>query len=195
MYPLFTTQSNKGYQKKSRKLIHKIILVICPPRCYHNNKKIQQLSNELKQPILGWVLLISTKICQETPTRQTLKKIKNLHTKQAELSSLLLEQQMKNSLPAKESPFFSGNAFNSIISENVLLNLIQVSTKLPSYPDVKWWHQVYSTWTKFGSNVSFCEFVQFFKGESDLPNNLVVLPDALRREGRGHDAIKGPVIL
>lgn len=164
MYPLFTTQSNKGYQKKSRKLIHKIILVICPPRCHHNNKKIQQLSNELKQPILGWVLLISTKICQETPTRQTLKKLKNLHTKQAELSSLLLEQQKKNSLSAKESPFFSGNAFNSIISENVLLNLFQVSTKLPSYPGVKWWHQVYSTWTSLARMYPFANLYNFSKG-------------------------------
>ena len=72
----------------------------------------------------------SQPINYETPFQEPLKLI-NLQTKQAELISLLVEQQKRNILPAKEPPLFSGNAFDyqafvtafdSIISENVSLN-------------------------------------------------------------------------
>ena len=72
----------------------------------------------------------SQPINYETPFQEPLKLI-NLQTKQAELISLLVEQQKRNILPAKEPPLFSGNAFDypafvtafdSIISENVSSN-------------------------------------------------------------------------
>ena len=69
-------------------------------------------------------------------------------------------------------------------------NLIQVSAKLPSYCGVKWCRHAYDTRTKSGSNVSFSEFVQFVKGESDLANDPVFSPDALRRERRSLDATR-----
>ena len=236
-------------------------------------------------------------IYRESSTEETLRELINLQTKQAELSMLLVEQQKRNGLPAKEPPTFSGNAFDypafttafdSIISENVQSNrdrlyfldkytvgnaneivkgflavnsedaytearklldqrfgnpihvaeayksrlrnwpqikdgdsaglqafsdflfrcqeavkvagskgeldssqiLIQVSAKLPSYSGVKWCRHAYEARTKSGSNVSFSEFVQFVKGESDLANDPVFSPDALRRERRSNETTK-----
>ena len=73
----------------------------------------------------------SQPINYETPFQEPLRRLINLQTKQVELSSLLVEQQKRNILPAKEPPVFSGNAFDysafmtasdSIISENVSSN-------------------------------------------------------------------------
>lgn len=66
-------------------------------------------------------------------------------------------------------------------------NLIQVSTKLPSYSGVKWCRHAYETRTKSASNtVTFSDFVRFVKGESELANDPVFSPDALKRERKGH---------
>ena len=68
--------------------------------------------------------------CHESP-KETLKELISLQAKQTELSSLLIQQQKRINLPAKEPPVFSGNAFDypafttafdSIISENVPSN-------------------------------------------------------------------------
>ena len=73
----------------------------------------------------------SQPINYKTPFQEPLRQLINLQTKQAELSSLLVEQQKRNILPAREPPIFSGNAFDypafmmvfdSIISENVSSN-------------------------------------------------------------------------
>ena len=68
--------------------------------------------------------------------------------------------------------------------------LIQVSAKLPSYSGVKWCRHAYETRTKSSSNaVSFKDFVQFVKGESDPANDPVFSPDALRKERRSHTEV------
>ena len=41
-----------------------------------------------------------------------LKELVNLHTKQAELSTLLVQQQRASQLPAKKPPVFTGDAFD-----------------------------------------------------------------------------------
>ena len=234
----------------------------------------------------------SQPINYETPFQEPLRQLINLQTEQAELSSLLVEQQKQNILPAKELHVFSGNAFDysafmtafySIFSENLSSNkdrlyflekytvgraneivrgflavnsegaytearkpldkrfgdpvhvaeadksrlfnwprikdgdsaglqalsdflfrcyealrivgssgeldstptLTRVSAKLPSYSGVKWRRHAYDTRKKSGSNVSFAEFVQFVKEESDLANDPVFSPDVLKRERKG----------
>ena len=267
-----------------------------------NSAVKQEISPADFQPVLPMSTTIypnANSPCHEGPARETctLRELINLQTKQAELSSLLVQQQKRNSLPAKEPPVFSGNsfdypafitAFDSIISENVqsnkdrlyfldkytvgkaneivrgflavnsedaytearkLLdqrfgnpvhvaeayksrlrnwpqikdgdsaglqafsdflfrcqeavkivgsngeldstqNLIQVCAKLPSYSGVKWCRHAYDKRTKSGSNVSFSEFVQFVQGESDLANDPVFSPDALKGERRSLDATR-----
>ena len=69
--------------------------------------------------------------------------------------------------------------------------LIQVSAKLLSYSGVEWCRHAHEVRTKSCSNVSFSEFVQFVKGESDLANYPVFSPDALKRERKSHETTKG----
>ena len=64
-------------------------------------------------------------------------------------------------------------------------NLVHVSAKLPSYSGIKWCRHAYETRTKSRTSVSFSEFVRFVKEESDLANDPVFSPDALRREKEG----------
>ena len=63
--------------------------------------------------------------------KETLRELMTLQEKQTELSSMLIQQQRISHLPAKEPPFFTGDAFDypafvtafdSIISANVLSN-------------------------------------------------------------------------
>ena len=65
-------------------------------------------------------------------------------------------------------------------------NLVHVSAKLPSYSGIKWCRHAYETRTKSRTSVSFSEFVRFVKEESDLANDPVFSPDALRRERRNY---------
>lgn len=63
-------------------------------------------------------------------------------------------------------------------------NLIQVSTKLPSYSGVKWCRHAYKTRTKSDSKaVTFSKFIQFEKGESKLANDP---GPAGREKKKGH---------
>lgn len=65
-------------------------------------------------------------------------------------------------------------------------NLVHVSAKLPSYSGIKWCRHAYETRTRSRTSVSFSEFVRFVKEESDLANDPVFSPDALRRERRNY---------
>ena len=65
-------------------------------------------------------------------------------------------------------------------------NLVHVSAKLPSYSGIKWCHHVYKTRKKSRTSASFSEFVRFVKEESDLANDPVFSPDALRGERRNY---------
>ncbi len=242
--------------------------------------------------------ILPTPITQDQNTNDlshesSLRELINLQAKQTELSSLLIQQQRKIDLPAKEPPVFTGNAFDypafitafdSIISENVTSNkdrlyflnkytdgkanevvkgflavnsehaytevrkllderfgnpihvaeayksrlrnwpqirdgdsaglqafsdfllrcqeavkivgsiseldsnqnLIQLSAKLPSYSGVKWCRHAHENRTKSGPKaVTFSEFVRYVKSESELANDPVFSPDALKRERRG----------
>ena len=220
-----------------------------------------------------------------------MKELVTLHAKQAELSTLLVQQQRASQLPAKEPPVFTGDAFDypaftsafdSIISSNVQSNrdrlyflekytrgkanevvkgflavnsenaynearkildqrfgnpvyvaeayktrirkwpqiqdgdsaglqdfsdflvrcqeavktvgslaeldstqtLTELSAKLPSYSGVKWCRHAYEAQMKSSLRVSFSEFVKFVKAESDLANDPIFSPDALKREKR-----------
>ena len=53
----------------------------------------------------------------------------------------------------------------------------------------------YDTRKKSGSNVSFAEFVQFVKEESDLANDPVLSPDVLKRERKKYLCRKSRVWL
>ena len=258
-----------------------------------NSAVKQEINSANSQPVLP----VPTTIYRESSSQETLRELINLQAKQAETRLLLVEQQKRNGLPAKEPPAFSGNAFDypafttafdSIISGNVQSNrdrlyfldkytvgkanenvkgflavnseeaytearklldqrfgnlvhvaeayksrlrnwpqnkdgdsaglqafsdflfrcqeavkisgskgeldssqmIIQVSAKLPSYSGVKWCRHAYEARTKSGSSMSFSELVQFVKGESDLANDPVFSPDALRRERRSHETTK-----
>ena len=64
--------------------------------------------------------------------------------------------------------------------------LIKMSAKLPSYSGTKWCREL----MKLGQSqnlVTFKHFVKFVKEESDLANDPVFSPDALRRERKLHD--------
>ena len=87
----------------------------------------QEINSANSQPVLP----VPTTIYRESSTQETLRELINLQAKQAEISLLLVEQQKRNGLPAKEPPVFSGNAFDypaftttfdSIISGNVQSN-------------------------------------------------------------------------
>ena len=86
-----------------------------------------EINSANSQPVLP----VPTTIYRESSTQETLRELINLRVKQAELSLLLVGQQKRNGLPAKEPPVFSGNAFDdpafttafdSIISGNVQSN-------------------------------------------------------------------------
>ena len=62
----------------------------------------------------------------------------------------------------------------------------KISAKLPSYSGTKWCRQAYETRAKSGS-VTFKSFVKFVKEESDIANDPVFSPDALKRERKFHD--------
>jgi hypothetical protein len=64
--------------------------------------------------------------------------------------------------------------------------LIKMSAKLSSYSGTKWCRQAYETWAK-SESVTFKHFVKFVKEESDLANDPVFSPYALRRERKLHD--------
>ena len=64
--------------------------------------------------------------------------------------------------------------------------LTKISAKLPSYSGTKWRRQAYETRAKSGS-VTFKSFVKFVKEESDLANDPVFSPDALKRERKFND--------
>ena len=92
-----------------------------------NSAVKQEINSANSQPVLP----VPTTIYRESSTQETLKELINLQAKQAEISLLLVEQQKRNGLPAKEPPVFSGNAFDypafttafdSIISGNVQSN-------------------------------------------------------------------------
>ena len=87
----------------------------------------QEINSANSQPVLP----VPTTIYRESSTQETLIELINLQAKQAEISLLLVEQQKRNGLQAKEPPVFSGNAFDypafttafdSIISGNVQSN-------------------------------------------------------------------------
>ena len=65
-------------------------------------------------------------------------------------------------------------------------NLVHVSAKLPSYSGIKGCRHAYKTRKKSRTSASFSEFVRFVKEESDLANDPVFSPDALRRERRNN---------
>ena len=87
----------------------------------------QEINSANSHPVLP----VPTTIYRESSTKETLRELINLQVKQAELSLLLVGQQKRNGLRAKEPTVFSGNAFDypafttafdSIISGNVQLN-------------------------------------------------------------------------
>lgn len=63
--------------------------------------------------------------------------------------------------------------------------LFQIAAKLPSYSGVKWCRHAHETQTISGFPVVFKDFVLFVKGESELANDPVFSPDALKRERKG----------
>ena len=92
-----------------------------------NSAVKQEINSANSQPVLP----VPTTIYREPSTQETLRELINLQAKQAEISLLLVEQQKRNGLPAKELSVFSGNAFDypafttafdSIISGNVQSN-------------------------------------------------------------------------
>ena len=60
----------------------------------------QEINSGNSQPVLP----MPTTIYRESSTQETLRELINLQAKQAEISLLLVEQQKRNGLPAKEPP-------------------------------------------------------------------------------------------
>ena len=70
----------------------------------------------------------------------------------------------------------------SLAELNSTQTLRQMSAKHPSYCAVKCCRHAHDMQAKSGKRVAFTEFVKFVKQESDLANDPIFSPDALRRE-------------
>ena len=60
-------------------------------------------------------------------------------------------------------------------------NLLEVSTRLPSYSGVKWCRHAHEARAKSKKTIGFNDLVNFVKEEADLANDPIFSPDALRR--------------
>ncbi|KAK3724970.1 hypothetical protein QZH41_005872 [Actinostola sp. cb2023] len=62
--------------------------------------------------------------------------------------------------------------------------ILQASAKLPSYAGVKWCRHAHEAQTKKKRTVTFRDFAKFVQEESELANDPIYSPDALKRERR-----------
>ena len=60
--------------------------------------------------------------------------------------------------------------------------IFHLAAKLPSYSGVKWCHYAHDKQAKSMSQVKFKDFVNFVREESELANDPIFSPDALRQE-------------
>ena len=60
--------------------------------------------------------------------------------------------------------------------------IFHLAAQLPSYSGVKWCHYTHDKQAKLMSQVKFKDFVNFVREESELANDPIFSPDALRRE-------------